>query len=115
IAELLGKGSTYALIMLYVLASVWAPIVEEAVFRGSLYRHLRSRMGVIAAALLSAVTFGFMHGYSAILLGPVICLGFVFALMREWRGSLIASMTAHCMHNATLLAIALLALSALKD
>lgn len=115
IAELLGKGSTVALIMLYVLASVWAPIVEEAIFRGCLYRHLRSRLGVFAAALLSALTFGFMHGYSAILLGPVICLGFVFALMREWRGSLIASMTAHCMHNATLLAIAILALSALKD
>jgi membrane protease YdiL (CAAX protease family) len=115
IAEMLGKGSTFALVMLYVLATLWAPIVEEAIFRGCLYRHLRSRMGVLGAALLSALTFGFMHGYSAILLGPVICLGFVFALMREWRGSLIASMTAHCMHNATLLAIAILALSALKD
>jgi membrane protease YdiL (CAAX protease family) len=115
VAELIGKGSTLALVMLYVLATIWAPIVEEAIFRGCLYRHLRSRMGMFAAALISAVTFGFMHGYSAILLGPVICLGFVFALMREWRGSLIASMTAHCMHNATLLAIAILALSALKD
>jgi membrane protease YdiL (CAAX protease family) len=56
-----------------------------------------------------------MHGYNILLLGPVICLGFVFALMREWRGSLIGSMTAHFLHNATALALVLLALSALKD
>jgi membrane protease YdiL (CAAX protease family) len=89
--------------------------VEEAVFRGGMYRQLRSRLSVLGAAGISALTFGLMHGYMFLLLGPVICLGFVFALMREWRGSLIASMTAHFMHNATTLVFVFLALSALKD
>jgi hypothetical protein len=34
--------------------------------------------------------------------------------MREWRGSLIPSMTAHFLHNATVLSLAILALSAVK-
>lgn len=115
IAELIGNGSPAVLVLLFVLATLWAPIVEEAIFRGSMYRQLRSRLGMLAAAVLSALTFGLMHGYPLLLLGPVICLGFVFALMREWRGSLIPSMTAHFLHNATVLSLAILALSAVRN
>jgi membrane protease YdiL (CAAX protease family) len=115
VADLISKGSPGVLAMLFVLATCWAPIVEEAIFRGAMYRQLRTRLGVLAAAGISALAFGCMHGYSFLLLGPVICLGFVFALMREWRGSLIASMTAHFMHNATALAFVFLVLSAIKD
>jgi membrane protease YdiL (CAAX protease family) len=77
------------------------------VFRGALYRHLRSRISVAAAAVLTALGFGLMHGYPIIMLGPVISLGAGFALMREWRGSIIASMTAHCIHNAGVLTLVL--------
>jgi membrane protease YdiL (CAAX protease family) len=40
-------------------------------------------------------------------------LGFGFALMREWRGSLIAPIVAHFMHNATVFTILLLLFSVL--
>ena len=48
---------------------------------------------------------------------PVLLLAsvFIFALMREWRGSLIAPMTAHALHNGTLLTLLLLVLWAMKD
>lgn len=115
IKEMIEHGSTPVLITLYVLATLWAPLVEELIFRGSLLRHLRRRLGVLAAAMVSALFFGFMHSYEALLLLPVIMLGFVFALMRQWRGSLVPSMTAHALHNGVMLALALLVLSALKD
>jgi membrane protease YdiL (CAAX protease family) len=102
IAEAFSSATPLQLIMLGLLATIWAPIVEEAVFRGGFYRHLRGRAPVLVAAAISAVVFGFMHSYDAIMLGPVIALGFNFALMREWRGSIIASMTAHCLHNTTI-------------
>jgi membrane protease YdiL (CAAX protease family) len=35
-------------------------------------------------------------------------LGFGFAMMREWRGSLIAPMVAHFLHNATIMTFAIL-------
>jgi membrane protease YdiL (CAAX protease family) len=48
-----------------------------------------------------------MHGYEFVLLGPVISLGFVFAMMREWRQSIIPSITAHMLHNGTVMLMAI--------
>jgi membrane protease YdiL (CAAX protease family) len=114
ILELLEHASPFAIFMLFVLATVWAPIVEETLFRGGLFRHLRGRLGVVVSAVLSAVWFGLMHSYELPLLLPVITLGFVFALMREWRGSLIPSVVAHGLHNATVLSLAIGFMSALS-
>jgi len=113
IVEILQSASPLALVMLFTLATIWAPIVEETLFRGGVFRHLRGRLGLLASAILSALWFGFMHSYEIPLLLPVITLGFVFALMREWRGSLIGCIIAHGLHNATVLTLAILFFSAL--
>lgn len=113
IIDVVGAGSPLVLFMLYVLASIWAPIVEEAVFRGAFYRHLRARLPVVIAAMFTAVIFAAIHGYDVLMLGPVFALGFNFALLREWRGSLIAPMTAHAIHNGMLLAFVIALLSVL--
>lgn len=105
--------------MLFALAAFWAPLVEEVVFRGALYRHLRGyargAAGVIVSAGVTALVFGIAHGYEWMLLGPVIVLGFNFALMREWRGSLIAPIFAHFMHNATVLLLVISLFSMLRE
>jgi membrane protease YdiL (CAAX protease family) len=41
----------------------------------------------------------------------LMSLGIGFGLLRMWRGSLIAPMIAHGLHNGTLLAIVLIALA----
>ncbi len=105
-----GKAGMLVVVMVYLLASLWAPIVEETVFRGCLYRQLRSKWQVLPAAAFTALCFGVMHAYPVLMMGPVIALGFGFALIREWRGSLIASMTAHCIHNAAVLGLLLVAM-----
>jgi len=115
IIELVSNASTLELVMIFILATCWAPLVEEAVFRGAFFRHLRSHVGVLAAAAISAVAFGVMHGYELLMLLPVMTLGFGFALMREWRGSVIACMTAHFVHNATVLSFLYAFLSILRD
>lgn len=115
IMDFLTGGSTIQLALLFVLATLWAPIVEEAIFRGAFYRHLRSRMSIVAAAAISAVFFGILHPNDIFLLLPVITLGFTFALMREWRSSLIASMTAHCLNNAMVLTLLISLLSIVGD
>jgi membrane protease YdiL (CAAX protease family) len=105
--------------LLFALAAFWAPLVEEVVFRGALYRHLRGRfggaIGVVVSAAVTAVVFGIAHGYEWMLLAPVITLGFNFALMREWRGSLIAPIFAHFMHNATVLLLVIGLFSMLRE
>lgn len=99
--ELAGSQNPALLLAVFLLATVWAPLCEESIFRGALYRHLRGRVGVVASAIVSALVFGLCHQYGPVLVMPVVMLGVTFALMREWRGSLIASITAHAMHNAT--------------
>ncbi len=106
--ELVGGASPLILTMFLVLATVWAPLCEELVFRGALYRHLRGYMPAVLSALVGGVLFAFMHNYGALFTPPLIALGFNFSMMREWRGSLIAPMTAHFLHNGTLLMLVVL-------
>jgi membrane protease YdiL (CAAX protease family) len=102
-----GSTPAWVVVLLGLLASLWAPLVEESIFRGALYRQLRTTWHWLPAALVTALGFGLMHGYPVPLLGPVIALGFGFAFLREWRGSIIASMTAHCLHNTTVIVLLL--------
>ena len=43
-------------------AGIVAPIVEELIFRGLVYRRTKKMTGTIAAAILSAALFGVFHG-----------------------------------------------------
>lgn len=113
IFEIIGGAPPLELLLFFSLAVVWAPLCEELVFRGALYRHFRTRWGVPLAAVASATLFGFMHGYGPLFVFPLIALGTVFAMMREWRGSLIAPMTAHFLHNATITVLLLVMLRVL--
>lgn len=114
IVDLMGSADPLLLVLIFLLATVWAPITEELIFRGALYRHFRGRTGWFLAALGTAFLFAFLHSYGPLMVTPLIVLGTVFAFMREWRGSIIASMTAHFLHNFTMLTLMLIALSILK-
>lgn len=93
------------LILLFTLATIWAPLCEELIFRGALFRHLRSRLALPLAAVLSAMVFGMMHGYALIQLIPVTVIGFNLALVRAWRGSLYGCIAAHALNNAVVLTL----------
>lgn len=90
------------LVLLAVLAAVWAPVVEELFFRGAFYAAWRQRWGRWISGLATGVIFAAVHpqGWTAIpALGAV---GLVLALLREWRGTIIAPITAHALNNGTL-------------
>lgn len=111
IHELLGGGSVWPI---FILASIVAPIVEETLFRGLLYRHLRHltrrarwSLGVIASAVVSSLIFAVIHpqGWVGVPVLTAIALG--LCLAREWRDSLIAPMVMHGMSNGFVLLVAL--------
>jgi membrane protease YdiL (CAAX protease family) len=112
--EYLTSAGSLQLALVFLLATCWAPIVEETVFRGSLHRHLRSWAGAGLASVLTGLTFGLIHGYAGITLLPVITLGVVFSFVREWRGSIIGPMVAHFAHNATVLLLVVTLLRAIR-
>lgn len=100
----------WRIISLYLLASVFAPLVEETMFRGALFNHLRQRHGWFLSALISSFIFAAVHpqGWTAI---PVLgAIGFVLASIREWRGTFIASATAHALNNGVVTTFVILAL-----
>ncbi|HEY8750344.1 MAG TPA: type II CAAX endopeptidase family protein [Tepidisphaeraceae bacterium] len=105
-----GGASARAIVGLYVLASIWAPIVEETMFRGALFHHLRASHRWLFSALLSGVIFASLHpqGWTAIPL--LAAIGITFAAIREWRGTTIASAVAHALNNAVATTVMILVL-----
>ena len=99
ITEVLGSNNPLVLVLVFTLATLWAPLVEETIFRGTLYRYWRVRVGLGAAAVGSAALFAMAHGYAPVQLVLVGMLGLGFALIREWRGSIVPTMVAHGVHN----------------
>ena len=88
-------------------ACVAAPIVEETVFRGVLYRHLRDVTAhwritatVAFSAVVNAFIFAAIHPQGVMLIPVLGSLAVGFTLMREWRGSLYPSMIMHAIHNS---------------
>lgn len=49
-------------LMQFLTAGIVAPIVEELIFRGLVYKRVKKMTGTVAAAILSAALFGIFHG-----------------------------------------------------
>ncbi len=103
-----GVGGT---LIIFLVACVSAPLVEETVFRGGFYHYLRARLGMVASALAIAAVFAFIHPQGLLGVPPLVALATVLALIREWRGSLVASIAVHAVHNALATTVILIILS----
>jgi membrane protease YdiL (CAAX protease family) len=104
-------GADWRLIALLAgLAAVQGPITEEIMFRGALYGALRSRFGRIGSLLVMAFCFAVVHPQGLLAVPALMGIALAFGFMREWRGSLIAGIVTHGLHNAVLIAFAALAL-----
>ncbi len=112
VTEGVSSGGLLEIVLLYVLACVWAPIVEETIFRGAFYRGLRVQvpgiLGVLVASGVSSFIFAAIHPQGILFVPALMGLAIVFSFMREWRGSLIGPIFAHAMHNATLVTLTIL-------
>lgn len=117
IQELIAEGGTKMILMIFLTACVAAPIVEETVFRGILYRHLRDLksfsarwMSVLFAAVINALIFAAIHPQGIYGIPVLAMLAIGFSLAREWRGSLVSSMAMHAIHNTLVTCISLVIL-----
>lgn len=105
IVEMLVAGDATVALMVLLLASGFAPFFEELMFRGALYGPLRRSLGPIAAGLASGVVFAAIHPQGWLMIPALASLALGFALVREWRGSLLAPMAAHAVHNGVLVIV----------
>src|SRR4051794_129275 len=102
LTDIKSESETLLIVSFAVLAIVCAPIAEEFFFRGFFYRALRSRMGVLVAALLDGAIFGLIHydGSKSLVSIPVLAtLGFIFCLVYEKTGTLYSTIALHSLNN----------------
>ncbi len=91
--------------------AVVAPVVEEVLFRGLLYRYLRGRfgrrrVGLVMAVIVSAAIFGVLH----VVVPPIFVMGLVLAALAERYDSLLPGIVLHATNNGlVVLAIAVAA------
>jgi membrane protease YdiL (CAAX protease family) len=99
-----GNSAIEVRMALAISAVVFAPIFEEIIFRGFLYRNLRDVLGKTPAMLLTGFLFALVHLDLNLLL-PLTGLGFALCLLFERSGSLLAPILVHAAWNLSQLAI----------
>ena len=108
IEQVLAGADQATLIAMLALASVFAPLVEETMFRGLLFHHLRTRWAWLPAALLTSAIFAALHPQGVAALPALTTIALVMAALRAWRGSLIAPIAAHALNNGVVLVVVVL-------
>jgi len=93
-------------ILLFALVALLGPVIEEFLFRGLLYRSLRTLWSPGPAIIISAVFFASIHPSLATLL-PITFLGMALAYLYEKTGSIVPGMVAHGLYNGLTLALVL--------
>lgn len=107
IQQVLANGNTLTWVTIIIAACIAAPIVEETMFRGVLYRHLRGltmkhglTISIIASAVLNGVIFASLHPQGILAVPLLTTLAIGFSLVREWRDSLWTSILMHAFNNS---------------
>jgi membrane protease YdiL (CAAX protease family) len=98
------------IVVLYGLACVFAPVIEETMFRGALFHHLRGRWGWASSAVVVSLLFAMIHPQGWVAVPALGSIAMALSALREWRGSIIASMTAHALNNFIVITLALVLL-----
>ena len=107
IEQLLSTPGAVAMFAFY--AVLFAPALEETLFRGFLFRVVDQWAGPRAAVRTSAAAFGIVHApqlwgsLAAILV--IFAVGYVLSEVRRRTGSLIPAVIVHTAYNGTILLV----------
>lgn len=99
---------TQSPLQILLVTVVFAPIVEETVFRGAIFTQLRSRSGFVPAALISGFLFGLLHVFNSLLTGNSADLifivvygvmGYLLCQAEEQNQTLVSPILMHMLNN----------------
>lgn len=91
-------GDGYEILIIGIMLCLVAPVVEELVFRGYLYGHLRHYMPWWGVAIITSGLFGLAHGQWNVALDAGL-MGFVACFLREKTGAIWAGIGLHMLKN----------------
>jgi membrane protease YdiL (CAAX protease family) len=78
--------------------AVIAPLAEEIVFRGYIFRAVENKAGGYVAIILTALAFAILH-FSPVLVIPIFLMGLAMGWVRERTGSIVPSLIFHSANN----------------
>ena len=100
------------LVLAVLIAVVAAPITEEVIFRGILFRALAGKFGLWVGAVASSVVFALIHFEiffsQPIALAGLFTVGMLLALAYHLSGSLLVPVLGHAVFNAVSVSLALI-------
>lgn len=109
IVELFTKSDSLSFtVFVVIMAAFLAPVVEELIFRGGIYRFLKSKFPLSIAMICSALLFSGAHFHLSSFL-PLFIIGLLLVKAYERSGHLLTSITFHCLFNLNTLIIIKLA------
>lgn len=91
-------GDPIAVGLLVAMAVILAPVVEELIFRGCIYRFLKSQTTLLPAQILSGIVFSFMHA-NLMSFVPLVIVGVLLARVYEKTGNLMVAIWFHAFFN----------------
>ncbi|MCA1697480.1 MAG: CPBP family intramembrane metalloprotease, partial [Actinobacteria bacterium] len=109
LTDRLGTDRTLTIVILIVVLTILAPLQEEFLFRGYIFRALRNRQRVWPAATTTGVLFAATHiGWIPIaFMVPIVLSGIGLSLLYHWTESLYPGIALHALNNSIPLAAAL--------
>lgn len=100
--EMMSGSGPVGAILLFFMAALAAPLIEEPMFRGVLFPALQRVMkSPTAAIVLTGVIFAVIHPQGPLLWPALACIGMTAAVLTRQTGSLIPAILMHFLHNAT--------------
>ena len=94
-----GGDDPVAIGLLVIAAVLLAPIVEELIFRGCLYRFLKSQTTLLPAQIASGILFSMIH-WNLLSFLPLVLVGIFLARVYEKTGSILVAIWFHAFFNA---------------
>ena len=91
-------------ILLFLAVAIFAPLLEEFLFRGLLQNSLMPMMPAAAAILISAAIFAGVH-MDKMAFAPIFVLGAAFGYLYHVTGSLRVCILMHMINNGAALAV----------
>src|SRR5262249_10625676 len=95
-------GTAFKLVSLWIGMVIAAPIAEEILFRGLIYRGLaESRLGALCAVRVTSLAFGLMHapGFGWPRVVSTACVGLLLGWLRWHTGNTSVGIVAHAVTN----------------
>lgn len=111
IGVLKSNENTIAIGLLVISAAIIAPIVEEIIFRGFLYRFLTSKLSILTAQVVSGIIFAMIHA-NLLTFMPLAFLGILLARSYEKSGNILVPICFHACFNTFTLTLLFIETSA---